>query len=212
MKSEFADLVYPLFYHVLETRSRLRSGQSLDFEAEQITVRKLINDAQSTASPELLPDFEHAKRALIYWSDEVLNACDRKWGCRLEWEFYQEDDRATKFYSEYEQVAGTNAVDVIETFYLAAVLGFKGTILEAYRRIGKPFPRDTSEDAARRNWASKAAQIIPERRRSSEPVAPSFETRVEPLKGRRRLSLALGWCLGLALLAVVLGYVLWLNS
>ncbi|MEO1993642.1 MAG: DotU family type IV/VI secretion system protein, partial [Planctomycetaceae bacterium] len=136
MKTDFAALINPIFQHVLQLDERLRRGGVTDFKAELVKVRQVFADSEQRAPQELVDDFATARRALVYWTDEILNESDKNWGCMLEWDCFETDDRATLFYVDYKNVASRASADVLEVFYLAVVLGFKGTILDAYARIG----------------------------------------------------------------------------
>jgi len=193
MKSDFAALVNPIFQYVLRLDDRLRRGGATDFKSELVKIRQVFSDSELNAPQELAEDFATARRALIYWTDEVLNESDKNWGCMLEWDYFETDDRATLFYVDYKNVAARASADVLEVFYLAVVLGFKGTILDAYARIGadNELAGCSTNEAARQQWAETMSQLIPRRRLSAEPAAVNLQGHVDPLPGGRRLKTAL---------------------
>ena len=214
MKTEFAALVNPIFQHVLELDERLRRGAATDFRAELVKIRQVFSDSEQRAPQELVDDFAIARRALIYWTDEILNESDKNWGCMLEWDCFETDDRATLFYLEYKDVASRASADVLEVFYLAVVLGFKGTVLDAYARVGadNELSGCSTNEHARQQWAETLSQMIPRRRLSAEPSAVSLQGHVDPLPGGRRLKTALICTVVMSVVCLLLLWVQWVQS
>ncbi len=67
------------------------------------------------------------EKMLIYWADEVLTAQIPDWqNYVLEHDYFEERNRAWKFYVEAEQCIPTGSPATAELFYLAVVLGFVG--------------------------------------------------------------------------------------
>ena len=205
MTPEFAALVNPIFNHTLHLIDRLRSGENLDLSIEHSQFRNQISKSEAVASePGCLvkpEEFQLAKRALVFWVDEVLTLNDPNWeNHTLEWHFYQSHDRAWLFYVDAETKARRSSADVIEVFYLCLVLGFEGDIADGFHRVGQPVPQEVSEEQARSQWAEKLAREIPEKQKLPEPARPSLEGDVRPLWGASMFLEALKW---IALLLVV---------
>ena len=213
MKTEFAALVNPIFQHVLQLDERLRRGAVTDFKTELLKIRQVFSDSEQRTPQELIDDFTTARRALVYWTDEVLNESDKNWGCMLEWDYFETDDRATLFYLDYKDVASRASADVLEVFYLAVVLGFKGTILDAYARIGaeNELAGCSTNEQGRQTWADNMAQMIPRRRLAAEPAAVSLHGHVDPLPGGRRLKTALICTAVMSVVCLLLLWVQWVQ-
>jgi type VI secretion system protein ImpK len=134
MTDAFANLVGPVFQHVVDLQARLDEGESPTLQAERDRILAVLGEAERKAgasSSQLAHDFELARRALVYWIDEVLinsgwdHAAEWKQHI-LEWDIYQERLRADRFYEvahDAETLAGT---DPLETFFLCVALGFRG--------------------------------------------------------------------------------------
>src|SRR5215472_4743194 len=143
MTDAFANLVGPVFQHVVDLQDRLEEGESLTLQAERDSILAVLGEAERKAgasSSQLAHDFELARRALVYWIDEVLinsgwdHATEWKQHI-LEWDIYQERLRADRFYEvahEAETLAGT---DPLETFFLCVALGFRGRYLDNRKEL-----------------------------------------------------------------------------
>jgi type VI secretion system protein ImpK len=134
MTDAFASLVGPVFQHLIDFQQRLDDGESPPLDAERELILAVLAEAEQKAgasSSQLAHDFELAKRALVYWIDEVLinSGWDHASEWRqhiLEWDIYHERLRADQFYEaahDAETLAGT---DPLETFFLCVALGFRG--------------------------------------------------------------------------------------
>jgi type VI secretion system protein ImpK len=143
MTDAFANLVGPVFQHVVDLQDRLHDGESPPLEAERDQILAILGDAErqaGTSSSQLAHDFELARRALVYWIDEVLinSGWDHapEWKQHiLEWDIYQERLRADRFYEvahDAETLAGT---DPLETFFLCVALGFRGRYADRPREL-----------------------------------------------------------------------------
>lgn len=208
MTPEFATLVNPTIHRVLSLVDRIKQGDQVDLPAQRMQIRRELEDAEMTASSSSsirTEDFRLAKQGLVFWIDEVLTVVDRKWiSDTLEWEFYESNDRAWKFYVEGEQKARRSTADVAELWYLLLVLGFEGDIQNAfYEHMNNPFPAEMSPEEARRRWAVQLAQQTRQQRIPELP-RPSLEGDVRPLSGARTLRTALLWFSVLSAVLVVL--------
>lgn len=218
MTPEFANLVNPIFHRVLDLMDRLERGERPDLEHERNLIRNELEDAELTAaspeSPVRLEEFQLAKRALIYWIDEVLTVANPDWKeITLEREYYGTRDRAANFYVEGELKARRSSPDVVETWYLAMVLGFVGDIGEAYDRhhLNRPLPGGTTnKDEARKFWAAELARQI-RQPATSELSGEPLQGDVSPLYGTAFLQTAAAF-LTVAVLAFAVLLVLWLRQ
>jgi type VI secretion system protein ImpK len=143
MTDAFANLVGPVFQHVVDLQDRLDEGESPTLQAERDQILGVLGEAERKAgasSSQLAHDFELARRALVYWIDEVLinsgwdHATEWKQNI-LEWDIYQERLRADRFYEvahEAETLAGT---DPLETFFLCVALGFRGRYVDRPKEL-----------------------------------------------------------------------------
>jgi type VI secretion system protein ImpK len=143
MTDAFANLVGPVFQHVVDLQDELNAGESPTLQAERDRILAVLGDAERKAgasSSQLAHDFELARRALVYWIDEVLinsgwdHATEWKQHI-LEWDIYQERLRADRFYEiahEAETLAGT---DPLETFFLCVALGFRGRYVDRPKEL-----------------------------------------------------------------------------
>jgi type VI secretion system protein ImpK len=213
MTPEFSNLVNPTFNYVLDLAERIERREPVDLKFERDRIRSELDDAEMSARSPQHPvkeeDFELAKRALVFWADDVLTMAtvndEQPWaGQTLEREIYGERERAIRFYEDAEKRARRANPDVLEVFYLAMVLGFRGDILDAFRRMGKPFPPEVSEEEARAQWGAELARQIPQRQTKDLP-APALGGDVRPLWGAEMLRTAVQW---FAALLVALGILL----
>ncbi len=212
MSPEFSGLVDPVIQQVLGLVSRIESGERVDLMTERNAIRSEIDEAAKTAaapsSPVRRDDFELAKEAIVYWTDEVVTQVIPEWkDIVLETEYYGTRDRAWKFYVDGEQKARHASPDVVETWYLALVLGFEGDIRDAFKQHLKRDLPGGGEDvkAARTVWAKQLEQRIRESSLPERPAEP-LVGHVAPLSGKSRLLVAATICGLLALLLVVLLY------
>lgn len=211
MTPQFASLVNPTFHRALELVERMRAGRDVDLDRANAAFRNELSQAETTASQAGYPvkpeHFQLAKRALVFWVDEILTLNDPNWEHHtLEWHYYQSHDRAWLFYVDAETKARRASADVIEVFYLALVLGFEGDIADGFHRVGNPIPAEMSEEQARSRWAEELAREIPQKQKSPPPAKPALEGDVHPLWGASMFKGAFRWA---ALLAVVAGILLY---
>jgi type VI secretion system protein ImpK len=143
MTDAFANLVGPVFQCVVDLQERLDHGESPALQAERDRILAVLAEAErkaSASSSQLARDFELARRALVYWIDEVLSSS--RWDHAiewkqhiLEWDIYEERLRADQFYEfahEAETLAGT---DPLETFFLCVALGFRGRYVDRPKEL-----------------------------------------------------------------------------
>src|SRR3954468_20715964 len=137
MTDAFANLVGPIFQHVITLQRRLEMGESPRLEAERGQIMALLNTAEQQAgtSGQTMLDFDVAKHALVYWIDEILvnSAWGQDSGWRehiLEWDIFQERLRADRFYEKAQEAETLPGTDALETFFLCAALGFRGQFVD----------------------------------------------------------------------------------
>lgn len=217
MTPHFADLVNPTFRYVLDLVERIENGEHPGLEDERNTIREELDQAEMTAaspnSPVKAEDFRLAKLALVYWVDEVMTEAELDWGdYTLEREYFGSKDRAWKFYVDGELKARNSSADVIETWYLALVLGFHGDIQNAFREhLKRDLPGSaTDPDEARTRWARDLARQI-RSHRVRDLAGEPLEGDVRPLTGTSLLRTTVPWTAGLLVAFVVLLF-LWLQQ
>ncbi len=217
MTPEFSSLVDPVFQCVLDFLRRIERGENYDLQLERSRIRNAIDDAERRAgtprSAVPLQDFQIAKEALVYWTDEVLTDADPEWkDILLEREYFGSRTRAWKFYVEGELQGRHASADVAETFYLAIVLGFVGDIRDAFKNhLNRELPGDAADaESARQAWARQLEQRIREVA-PPEIAGEPLEGHVAPLTGRalKRMSLIM---LGIVIVLWVGGLVYWMLS
>ncbi len=199
MTPEFAELVNPVFDQVLDLLSRVeKRGAIRDIAEERRCLRERLDEGTQKVKHNLsrvrLEDYELAKKALIYWIDEVLTKVDRRWkDSTLEFQYYGTVNRAYLFYVEGHREALNSTADVIEIWYLALVLGFRGDILDAYRQHLKlpEMPGRTDDpEKARKAFTQNLGQKIKRTTFRDLPPADIVHD-VSPLEGGKRLGIAL---------------------
>ena len=142
MTEAFANLVGPVIQYVVDLQGRLDEGESPPLETERDQILAILGESERKAgeSSQLAHDFELARRALVYWIDEVLINSGWEHAIAwkqhiLEWDIYQERLRADRFYEvahEAETLAGT---DPLETFFLCVALGFRGRYVDRPKEL-----------------------------------------------------------------------------
>ena len=143
MTDAFANLVGPVFQHVVDLQDRLNAGESPTLQAERDRILAVLGDAERKAgasSSQLAHDFELARRALVYWIDEVLinSGWDHATEWRqhiLEWDIYQERLRADRFYELAHEAETLADTDPLETFFLCVALGFRGRYVDRPKEL-----------------------------------------------------------------------------
>ena len=211
MTPEFARLVDPIFLTVLRLVHRLEHQEPVDVQSERSNIRTLIDDAERQAErpgSHVRPDeFQLAKYGLVCWADEIITAVYPQWeSIKLEVEFWgPPGKRAFRFYVEGESKARHSTPDVVEVWYLALAMGFKGDIRGAFRnQLNRDPPGGSADpDEARRAWARELAARM-RQSRLPELAGEPLHCDVPPLKGRSLLAFAaVTLALSLAILGVL---------
>lgn len=128
MTPKFARYVDPIFECTLGLLDRIDLGENPKADRiQQHYLTKLFADADQNLGDD--PHWKLAKKALVYWIDEVLAGTQSWQGSDwwknnlLEWRLYSTREGAMKFFVDTQQAAGNQALEV---FYLCVILGFRG--------------------------------------------------------------------------------------
>jgi type VI secretion system protein ImpK len=186
MTDAFADVVAPVIQGVIDFQDGLVRGKHPALEEQKRELIELLNRSEERAgrtSRELARDFELAKRALVYWIDEIL--ITSTWRHAPEWPnhilefyFYHESERANRFYEKAVEAEKRDSIDPLETFLLSVALGFRGDL--------------AADEEGIRRWAGRVDERIsegtkhPEQYLPEPPGSPS-ERALRPLPGGRFL-------------------------
>jgi type VI secretion system protein ImpK len=186
MTDAFADVVAPVIQGVIDFQDGLLRGKHPTVEEQKRELIDSLNrseDKAARSSPELARDFELAKRALVYWIDEIL--ITSTWSHAQEWTnhileffFYRESSAAVRFYEKAIEAEKRDSIDPLETFFLCVTLGFRGDL--------------ASQDEEIRRWASRVHERITEGAKHPEQYRPEppgreHEHELRPLPGGRLL-------------------------
>jgi type VI secretion system protein ImpK len=166
MTEAFAEVVAPVFQGVIDFQNRLVRGEHPTVEDQRRELIDLLSRAEERAvrtSAALARDFELAKRALIYWIDEILITSSwrhaHEWTNQiLEFHFYHEGSAAVRFYEMATEAEKRDSTDPLETFLLCVALGFRGDLAS-----------DTEEV---RRWASRVHDRVAEGTSQPEQYIP----------------------------------------
>lgn len=142
MTDAFSDLVMPIFQKVIELKDKLTWGESPSLDEVKKKTRSWIDQTEQKAHADdgLAQEFALAKFGLVAWIDEILT--DSSWGKSvgwgsedhvLEWNLYQTNLRAGRFFEEaeeaYEAVSqARSSTDPLEVYLLCVALGFRGDL------------------------------------------------------------------------------------
>lgn len=215
MTPEFSIPINRVIDNVLDLVDRIERREQPDLGQEKKLIRMDLDALTTSGSQSPGPrreDLELARRALVYWADEVLTLATPDWkDITLEFDFFAEKNRAWRFYEFGERAARNSPSDVIETWYLCLVLGFEGDIGEAFREhLHQPLPGGcTNSTDARQAWAAELARQIRQKSQSDLPGEP-LSGGVQPLTGGTWLQ-TLSTCLFVAAVALVVLGAIWLK-
>jgi type VI secretion system protein ImpK len=186
MTDAFADVVAPVIQGVIDFQDGLLRGKHPTLEEQKrslVDLLKWSEDRAGRSSPELARDFELAKRALVYWIDEIL--ITSSWKHAQEWtnhilEFflYRESAAAIRFFEKASEAEKRDSTDPLEVFFLCIALGFRGDL--------------SSDEEEIRRWASRVHERITEGSKQPEQYIPEpplqqHERGLRPLQGERLL-------------------------
>jgi type VI secretion system protein ImpK len=186
MIDAFTEVVAPVIQGVIDFQDGLLRGKHPTVEEQKRKLVDLLNgseDRAGRASPQVGRDFELAKRALVYWIDEIL--ITSSWSHAQEWtnhilEFslYRESAAAVRFYEKAIEAEKRDSTDPLEVFFLCVALGFRGDLASNEEEI--------------RRWASRVHERITEGTQHPEQYLPEpqgrqLESELRPLQGGRLL-------------------------
>ena len=175
MHDSFANLVLPVFQHLVDFQDRLDEGENPPLDEERERIMAVLDEAErkASASSQLAHDFGLAKYALVYWIDEVLT--NSRWGHAgewrqhiLEWDIYRERWRADLFYEKAHEAESLAGTDPLETFLLCVALGFRG--------------RYVDDPADLRRWVERIYNRVAAGAQQGDKFLPDDSDRGEPLK------------------------------
>ncbi len=186
MTDAFADVVAPVIQGVIDFQDGLLRGKHPTVDEQKRTLLDLLKWAEDRAgrsSPELARDFELAKRALVYWIDEILITSTWKhaqeWTNHiLEFSLYHESAAAIRFFEKASETEKRDSTNPLEVFFLCVALGFRGEL--------------SSDEEELRHWASRVHERITEGTQHPEQYIPEppgrpQERGLRPLQGGRLL-------------------------
>lgn len=173
MNETFAAKVYPVISHVLDLHDQIQQAAGSEPTPREIfpRLKQLVGSVEADGSDKKA--MELAKRALVYWVDEVL--VNSNWAHATEWqnstlerEIYDTRDRAWKFFDAARSARAFGRSDALETFYLCVALGFRGIYRDG-SYVAEPTPQESSgppkkEDAPPPSltWFGDTGQFNPE--------------------------------------------------
>lgn len=204
MREALASLVHPVFRKTLELRERLEKGENPDLQAEQASLKGLLQiesearrlvdfggespvDAIQPATGRVSGDNEMSgdaflgvRYALACWIDEFFilhTPWGGKWNERkIEVDLYGTNDRAWKFWRQAERARLRPDNDALEVFFLCVLLGFRGELRDAAEQL--------------QEWVSNVKTRIAKIRSQDWPYPVEYEppTHVPPQFGREQLA------------------------
>jgi type VI secretion system protein ImpK len=129
MSPPFASIVDPIFLKVIALMDRVDRDDVSSPEWERQSLETAIRESDSQASD--AASWQLAKYALASWIDDLMISANwkgRDWweSNSLEFALFKSRDRATKFFVRAKEAAEMPRRDALETFYLCAILGFRG--------------------------------------------------------------------------------------
>ena len=197
MTPRFAQLVNPYFNQALGLADRLRRREEVALERERRGLLEELDTIANEVSNDPTLDEEHfavARLALIYWTDEILTMADSRWqDMTLEFTLLKSKDRAWLFYHDGVTKAMSSHPDVLEVFYLALALGFRGDIEEAFRfhlNYDELPGNETDPERARLAWAKELESRLQSRTDVEPSATPPGGAMVE-LPGHRLMPQAI---------------------
>jgi type VI secretion system protein ImpK len=185
MTDAFVEVIAPVIEGVIDFQDGLLRGKHPTVEEQKREFINLLNrseDKVARASVAVARDFELAKRALVYWIDEILITSTwihaHEWANHiLEFSLYKESAAAVRFYEKAVEAEKRDSTDPLETFFLCVALGFRGEL--------------RANDDEIRRWASRAHERISEGTKHAEQYIPEpaaqRERGLRPLHGGRLL-------------------------
>lgn len=213
MTPEFSKAVDPIFMHVLGLLERIGRNENPPPENERLRIRGWIDQAEGQLGRG--SDWQLAKYALVAWIDDKL--IDAPWEGRewwkenaLEVEIFKTRLRHKDFYVKAEEAFLLPKKDALETFYVCAVLGFRGLYRDP---AGAALAESLKLPGDLEAWARKAEMAIRlQLGQGRPPIAVSSQPiqGAQPLDGPFILVFSLVWAMLLSAATGILAYVLYL--
>lgn len=150
MTNEFGQRVYPVIRHVLNVLSEIRQGESSP-DPQLVATELRTHLAQFDVKGERRKEYQLARRALVYWIDEVLVNSEWEYAGywsnnTLERSYFDSRERAFQFYQNAEAARSIENLDALETFFLCACFGFKGVYRDGEFAVESDSKSLTAED------------------------------------------------------------------
>lgn len=188
MANSVATLTEPFFLKVLTLINHNKSpddSQLMDLQRRLKQDLQLIEHritVENTGLPSA--EWRNLKAMLIYWADEVLTNHMPAWeNYALEYDYFEQKNRAWKFYEQGESVVASSSPIIAEHFYLALALGFIGDIQDGFRELGRDLPGSRNDATeARSAWARQLERQIQNDAVAKAPDEP-LEGDAEPVPG-----------------------------
>ncbi len=217
MNRDLETLIQSVMRYGIDLKKRLQRQETVQLDQEQTNLKRLLGTHEDArrwseyggdplADEMMIPgnlvrtsstQFLGLRYALVCWLDELL-LIDSPWEAdwnenKLEMSLYGTNDRAWRFWEQAKIADSRLSVDVLKTFFVCVMLGFRG---------------DQREDpTGLASWTDFTRKKIVQAERQSFTMPPQRElkTYVPPLRGRdgfRQMILA-GGVLLLVLIPVV---------
>lgn len=132
MTSDFGKRVYPVIRYVIGVLEQVRRRAPNTPRSDEVASALKTLLSQFDVEGARRNEFDLAKRALVYWIDEVLINSDWQdaawWSDHtMERHFFDSRERAWRFFEKAALARQLENLDALETFYLCACFGFQGT-------------------------------------------------------------------------------------
>ena len=208
MNKPFGRIVFKVFGQSLDVKDQLERGESPDIEAVRHQLIGLIrSESEGRRFPDYAGDgiFLGARYALACWVDELfIIHCQPPWADNwkertLEYELFGTNVAATKFWEQADIVlrrpgaprtATQPGPDAVETFFLCAMLGFRGTYFDNPGKV--------------REYVEEMRPMLTRPTPWQPPRDRGVQTNVSPLVGRETLRRVVGIYGGVTLVVVLL--------
>ena len=134
MQDETAAMVHAVLGRGLALKRRLERGDSPAMANEQAALEQLLHgESEARRYVDLGTDLD-IRYALACWLDEIF-VLDPTWGGewnehKLEVTLFGTNDRAWMFWEKARRASSRTETDVLEVYYLCAMLGFRGELRE----------------------------------------------------------------------------------
>jgi type VI protein secretion system component VasF len=208
MNKPFGRIVYKVLGHALGVKDQLDRGESPDIEAvRQHLIALIRSESEGRRLPDYVGDgiFLGARYALTCWVDELfIIHCQPPWAEDwkeriLEFELFGTNVAATRFWEQADIVlrrpgaqrsSAQPGPDAVETFFLCAVLGFRGTYFDNPAKV--------------REYVEEMRGVLARPNAWQPPRDHGVKTNVAPLVGRETLRRVVAIYGGLTLIVALL--------